>query len=598
MTAFQDNPIRILLVDDELDSLRITTKLLEDAGYAVTTAESGQEGLSAIQEQKPDVVLLDVVMPGMDGFEVCRQIKSDPVLKDCYVMMFSGKRLDAEDQARGLDAGADGYLTRPFVRREFLSRLRSLIRIQQTQKEIRNKEHWFRNAVANVNDGVFATDAGGRIVFMNPAAEEITGWSITEAVGMPATEIYRIRNDQSGERKPDPVERVLKEGIVIGLSNHTLLFRKDGATRFIADSAAPIRDSADEITGVVVAFQDVTEFREKEIAAYRAFKERDDIFQAIGHPTLLLNAERRIINANRAQLELIGKPLEEILNLRCYEVCHNGSGAPERCPMTAMLRSGRLEKQDMEMEALGRHYLVSCTPVTDEAGELRHVIHIATDITRRKEAEWRIEASLREKETLLQEIHHRVKNNMQVISSLLQLQTTRENNPQVQEILRESQNRVHTLSSVHELLCSSDNLSEIDLAEFATTLVTSLFQSYRVDSSRIGMTIQCDDIPVTMKVANPLGLLVNELVSNAIKYAFPGKRKGTISLEIRKRGAEVEVLVQDDGIGIPPDVDLDHSDTLGLQFVRTLVRKQLEGSVELERMNGSRYRIRFDPMRA
>jgi len=595
MAATQTGPIKILVVDDEPDSLQIISRIILDDGYAVITADSGDTALAAARRELPDLVLLDVVMPIVDGFEACRRIKAEPSLQDCYVMMFSGKRLDAEDQARGLEAGADGYLTKSFVRREFLGRLNSLIRIQQTQKQLRNREVWFRSAVSNVRDGVLATDKDGRIIYMNPAAEEITGWSLQDAMDMKSEEIYRIRNDQTGERRPDPVCRVLNEGIIIGLSNHTLLFRKDGTTRFIADSAAPMRNDDKSLAGVLLVFQDVSSMREKEITLQAAFREYDGIFQAVCHPTMLLDADHRIINANQATLDLTAMSLESIRGMKCHHIYHNSDDPAAECPMTTTLQSGKPEQRDMEMAAMGRQFMVSCTPVFDETGHLKHVIHIATDITRRKQAEDKIRGALREKETLLQEVHHRVKNNMQVISSLLELQAGRAENPDVREMLRNSKNRVHAMSMVHELLYNSQDLSSIELDLFLTRLINGLFQSYRVDSGRIGCDVRVAAIRAAISIANPLGLIVNELVSNAIKYAFPGDRKGRILLELKADRGGLRLQICDDGVGLPAGIDPERSRTLGLKLVQTLAVTQLEGSLELLPGAGTCYRIHFDP---
>jgi two-component system, sensor histidine kinase PdtaS len=196
---------------------------------------------------------------------------------------------------------------------------------------------------------------------------------------------------------------------------------------------------------------------------------------------------------------------------------------------------------------------------------------ILRDVTARREAEARIEQSLREKEALLQEIHHRVKNNLQVVSSLLGLQSRQVNDEEIRRAFRESQNRVHSMSLIHERLYQSKDLAEIDCQEYADQLVGHLFRSYGVSLSRVQLSMDLGGERMPMALAVPVGLILNELLSNCLKHAFPQGKGGQITVRlVRSEGARLALTVADNGVGLPKNVNLWNARSLGLRLVRIL----------------------------
>ena len=230
-----------------------------------------------------------------------------------------------------------------------------------------------------------------------------------------------------------------------------------------------------------------------------------------------------------------------------------------------------------------------------ETAEGRFYTAILRDITKRKRAEEKIQASLREKDILLSEIHHRVKNNLQVISGLLDLQAASSGNPELIEMFRESQSRIRSMALIHEKLYASKNFARIDLAGYARGLSQELFQSYKINPGEIDLIIQTgDDVYVDINKAIPCGLILNELISNALKYAFAGDGAGAITVSIRKYDdKEIEIVVCDNGLGLPDDVDIHQPRTVGLHLVNGLVKNQLDGQIEVRRDNGTEFRILF-----
>lgn len=218
---------------------------------------------------------------------------------------------------------------------------------------------------------------------------------------------------------------------------------------------------------------------------------------------------------------------------------------------------------------------------------------ILRDITGRKIADEAIRSSLREKEVLLKEIHHRVKNNLQVVSSLLGLQSRTIEDSATRKMFQESQNRVHSMALIHESLYQAENLSEIDFPSYVDQLAAHLFRSYGVDANRVQMAASVDELRLTIDTAVPCGLIINELISNCLKYAFPGGRNGKIRIEMREEeDHRIRLAVSDDGVGLPEGVDPFTRKSLGLRLVHTLA-DQLGATVEMSSNGGARIVLTF-----
>ncbi len=220
---------------------------------------------------------------------------------------------------------------------------------------------------------------------------------------------------------------------------------------------------------------------------------------------------------------------------------------------------------------------------------------LEVELQRSKEAEEQIKASLSEKELLLKEVHHRVKNNLQVISSIFSLQSQYIEDPQILSILTDSQNRISSMALIHEQLYQSNSLAKIDFAEYVQNFVRNLFSSYNISSNLIRLKLQVSDVSLNLDTAIPCGLLINELVSNSLKHGFPKQQSGEISIDFSVNSeGQVCLVVRDTGIGLPQGLDLQHTNSLGLRLVRALTR-QLKGKLEIYNQHGAVFEVTFSP---
>ncbi len=215
------------------------------------------------------------------------------------------------------------------------------------------------------------------------------------------------------------------------------------------------------------------------------------------------------------------------------------------------------------------------------------------DITDQKRTDLEVRRSLREKETLLKEVHHRVKNNLQAVSGILDLQVAYLPDGDTARILRESKDRIHTMALLHEKLCMGSNQTHVDLREYLSSLTRHLKASMGVREEDVTIREEIEDLELNLDTAIPCGLIVTELVTNSLKYAFPGRRPGVIGVRVSRLGSgNFQLVVGDDGIGLSPDLDLKRVRSLGLHLVSSLV-EQLSGTIELRREGGTTFIISF-----
>jgi PAS domain S-box-containing protein len=219
-----------------------------------------------------------------------------------------------------------------------------------------------------------------------------------------------------------------------------------------------------------------------------------------------------------------------------------------------------------------------------------------TELVERQIIAENLREALAEKEVLLKEIHHRVKNNLQIVSGLLQLQAQNIDNPQMVNVLRECQNRVEAMALIHKTLYTSSDFGYIDATEYIERLAISLMGTYQIAPGKVALVVNVEPLVLSLDQAIPCGLIVNELMSNALKYAFPDGRHGKITLALTQMGDSVVLMIQDDGVGFPPGMDWDNTQSLGLSLVHALATDQLDGSLEVDHSQGTRFIIKFPPV--
>lgn len=486
------------------------------------------------------------------------------------------------------------------------------------ERALQESEQRFRELAELLPQIVFELDHRGRLTFVNREGLQSFGFTREEiAQGISALQVVSSRDR---ERARENLGRIMKGQDLSG--NEYLLVRKDGTT-FPAvlhiksimreDRAVGARGIILDITErklweeAILKAQAELELRVKErtaelVALNQSLVETERrqkaILDNIADIAWLKDSEGSFIAVNQPFAHACGLRQEELVGMRDSDIWPEDLAERYHADDMEVIASRSAKRIEEPMaDAGGKTTWMETvkTPILNENGEVIGTTGIARDITERKLAEEQIRQSLREKEALLQEVHHRVKNNLQIISSLLALQKSQIEDEQTREALKDSQSRIRSMSFIHEQLYQAKDLNRIDFAKYIRDLTGAIFQSYSGTGARVKLNLKVDRVLLGVGTALPCGLIINELVSNSLKHAFPDDRQGTISIELsRNDGNRYTLTVTDDGIGFPRDLDYLRSKSLGLRLVTNLTELQLRGTLNVLAGKGTQITIQFE----
>lgn len=348
--------------------------------------------------------------------------------------------------------------------------------------------------------------------------------------------------------------------------------------------------------GVVITSQDITARKAAEAARLESEARFRSAFEDAAVGMALVGLDGRWLRVNRSLCGIVGYGEAELLATDFQTLTHPDDLEADLGLVRQMLAGTRqayqMEKRYFHRGGAVVWVLLSVSLVRDGTGAPLYFVAQIKNITERKTAEDRIRASLREKEVMLREIHHRVKNNLAVIASLFHLQSGYTTEEPVLRLLREAQHRVRSMALVHEHLYNSEDLAAVSFGDYTRSLAEQLFRSYRLPDSSVALALDIHPVTLAIDQAVPSGLILNELVSNGLKHAFP-ERRGTLTVSLRAAGDRAVLRVADDGVGVPPDRLEGKPRSLGLRLIRTLAR-QLHGTVEFRPAGpGTEVRLEF-----
>lgn len=351
----------------------------------------------------------------------------------------------------------------------------------------------------------------------------------------------------------------------------------------------------DEIGDLARSFNTMTaalKTSRQAVIAARNFTE--SIIESMSDLVVVVNATGTVQRANSAAAEILGFDKDQAIGQPLDQICsdHAFMSDPRLTEAEAALTALNFERYCPTSDGRKIPMSVSVVPLRDPLGQARGMVCVGRDITESKEAAEKIQAALVEKDVLLKEIHHRVKNNLQIISSLLNMQARKITDEKSRAIFLDSQNRVKSMALIHESLYQSTDLSQIDFDDYLRKLASHILRSYNLEADRIQLTFSGANLSMSVDAAVPCGLIINELISNSLKYAFPEQRKGEIRIALRLTPQGYSLTCADNGVGLPPDFDITQTTSLGLKIVRTLT-DQLNGELRIHTTNGTTFEILF-----
>jgi PAS domain S-box-containing protein len=483
-----------------------------------------------------------------------------------------------------------------------LSSLRLREETRLIDEALKQSENRYRTLLESSTDAIFLVDRDERIVYLNTSAAAMLGGTKESLIGKKQSDYFP---PELGRRHSETLRKVFESGEPFSntvselIRENTSLFN----TRLIA-----IRDGDGQIRSVMGISRDVTalvrmeEGRRKAEIAQRASEAQ---FQRIAENAKDIIFRYRLKPA--PGIDYLSPAVAQITGYSAEDMTANPELArtlisSEDRDVLEKIVKGEIEFGKMMVlrwkNREGRPIWIEQVhiPVFDSQGGLEAIEGIARDITERNAAEEKIKESLKEKEILLKEIHHRVKNNLQVISSLLRLQAAYIRDPKAQDMFLETQNRIRSMALIHEKLYQSSDLEKVHFPDYIKMLAADLFKLYDANTRHIGLTLDVEDISMDIGEAVPCGLIVNELLSNALKHGFPPGHAGKGMVKIglcRTKGKELHLVVGDNGVGLPEALDLRSVTSLGLHLVRILAEDQLGGKIKVVRKNGTSFHIVF-----
>lgn len=461
---------------------------------------------------------------------------------------------------------------------------------QEAKEEIINKQSQLATIINTTDDIILSIDKKYRVVEYNEVMREIAFLRTGKEIKAGLSFFDFLPKEQHADLKKTYDKAMNGENVV---SIEMFFHPKTKVNRIYEAHYNPIKING-EITGIAIFSRDITE-REK--ASYELMDKQSRLSAIINNTNdIILSIDRdfNLIEYNEILQQLVkhayGKDLKPGSSV--FDALHPGHHAEMRAiynrvfngeSVSAIGRFGTGESQT----TFETHY----NPI--RTGEkITGIAIFSRDITQQKKSEEDVLKSLKEKDVLLKEVHHRVKNNLQVISSILNLQTAYLKDRATIDILKECQNRIKTMAFIHESLYQNKDFSQINFSEYIVTLVKNLFYSFEANQQKIRPNFDVEPILLNLDISIPCGLIVNELVSNALKYAFKEKGEGAVFIELKKIEGKIKMVIGDNGSGIPENVNFRNTETLGLQLVNTLT-EQINGTITMKRNKGTIFEIIF-----
>jgi PAS domain S-box-containing protein len=569
---------KILIVDDKTANLFTLAKTLQATDAEIVQTTTGNEALRISLNNEFALAIIDVQMPIMDGYELSELLRGEEKNRHLPIIFLTAVYSDERHIFRGYEAGAVDFIIKPYVPEILLNKVNIFLELDQQKRElIQHREHLEQ----------LVEERSGELKKKNiKLQQEITEREKAEQEARQSEEKYR--------------------NLIMTMPDIVYTIDPDGLFTFVNDTVTELGYSPEELIGkhfsTIIYPDDVANVSRDHVLLRYKGKTTGDL----GSPKLLDERRSGIRKTTHLEVRLIPKnePNPQIGNLYIIgEIAASGRfSADIKSNEKIFLGSLGLihnitERKLAEKEALA--FQAKTQTLLEQANRSRRAL-LGT-LEDQKRAEEQIKASLKEKEVMLQEIHHRVKNNLQIISGLLTLQADKAGEKSVAEIFQESQDRIRSIALIHEKLYQSQNLAEIDFSQYLRALIGNLFLSHGIVTGRITARYDMEPVFFTIEKAIPLGLIANELVTNALKHAFPGERNGEIHIQLHAcKGTKFfaptpgvpayELVVADNGVGLPENFNLQDQKSLGMHLVGMLT-KQLQAELAINRSDGTKFSI-------
>lgn len=476
---------------------------------------------------------------------------------------------------------------------------RDISAIKNAETELRLSEEKYRAIYSQAYIGIALVDKdNGKFIEVNQRLCDILGYEISDLQRMTVQEL-RLKGDLS--HLPSGKE-FIKRGFE-RVFDEQRYSDKAGREVILNITISLVKDPAGQPLHFVYVYEDITPKRRAEEQIRLQAAKLSAVFESSSHMIWTMDRNYQLVSFNNNQ----SRWLRDNYNIKPYVGMPMLSGSmvsteqyndfwKSKIDQAFAGETIKFETEYVNKRGIHHWREVFLNPIKDEREVVIEVSCIAHDITDQKAAEENIRQSLKEKEVLLKEVHHRVKNNLQVISSILNLQSSYVKDKKSLDLLLESQNRIKSMAFVHESLYQTKDFSNINFSSYVENICSNLVHSYSNPDNPPALNMELDNIQLNLDTAIPCGLIINELISNALKYAFKGKEQGRLDVQVKSQKEKLKIVIADNGKGLPENIDYRNTESLGLQLVVTLV-EQINGKIALETKKGTKFTIEFVPPR-
>lgn len=578
------NTLEALVVDDEKITLHVVTKCISELVSRVHTAKSGEDALEIIRERKDSLALivLDYMLPGINGDVVCRRLRNDFNMKEIPVVFLSG----ISERSLILNmfhSGATDYINKPFSVEDLHARCKNHLRTWLLTSRLKHSEENYRQLIETAPLGIISIDMKGSIIDINPKSSEI--------LGSPSTGDTQVINLLSFPPLVESgITNDLNASITTGkpVSGEAPYISKWGKEVYLKYEISPVYKHDGTFNKVQAIFQDIRESK----LMQQALEESEKKFRTLAESSpmaIIIYQDDQIVYANHAFELLSGYSLHEIQSNHFWDHIH-----PKYLEFAKERGKKRQKGDNVPFETFEiifhtkdnkERWILVAAETIDYNGRPAGIASML-DISNLKKTEASLKQALDEKEVLIREIHHRVKNNLQSVHGMISIQMETIDNDLIVSQLRDLQGRISTMTELHQILHNSDTINEILLNQYIRNLAEFILKSHENRKQHISLQCALDnEIPLSPSRAIQCGLILNELLTNSLKYAFPKKRDGIITISLSSSNGTIQLKVRDNGIGLPPEFRIEKSKSLGMKLISNLAG-QLKGTIEFKCENG------------
>lgn len=595
-----EDTIKILFLEDVPLDVELMEAELKREGidFDSRRVEKEEEYRRELTEFQPDVILADHSLPHFDGISAMNIAKD---ISPQIPFIFVSGQMGEEFAVEMLKKGATDYVLKHNLSKLGHSVKRALneadeyLKKKKAEEQLAKSEEKYRTLFDLSPDYVMVLNLDGEVLDINQRVEEDRGLSRDVFIGKDINEVFKLFVNDS----------VLDENLMQSfLANDQtkpmeIKVNQDGDIGYLEVHHAPIMKEG-KVFAIQIIFRNITQRKNAENALIES---RERLYDVNAYLEAIINAspfaivdlypDGRVKSLwNPAAENIFGWMREEVLGDHLPFLKNN-----EKCQNIMRGALSGESKSDIELKCARKdneiiYAMMATAPLLNADGDIQGIMATFADISDMMAAETQIKASLDEKEVLLREIHHRVKNNLQIISSLMSLQSEYTQEPETLKMFQESKNRIRSMALIHEKLYQSKDLAHVDFVEYLKSLVEMLLSFHREEGDEINVSFNCDQVNLEIDTAISMGLIVNELLSNCFKHAFPDQKNGEVIINLSKDEENYLLEVVDNGVGIPEDIDIKNTDSLGLQIVQTLTI-QLKGVLEHENDGGTKFKLSF-----